>query len=71
MADTEMIKKVIVRGNARAAVEAAKAAVLAISGEDRRQNINAEQHITSEVTIHRMGSSVRHLVFNWNAKRNV
>ena len=49
---------------AQAAVEAAKAVVLAINGEGRKQSINAQENGAKEATIHRTGPSLRQAVFN-------
>ena len=51
MADTEAIKQAIVQ----ALVEAAKAMVLVINKEDKRQGIHIEHNGTSDATRHRTG----------------
>ena len=62
--DTEAMKEAIVQ----AAVEAAKAMVLAIGKEGWRQNTNTEQNGKTEAPRHRTGPSLWQQVFNWSAK---
>ena len=51
----------------QAAIEAAKAMVLAINGEDRRQGIHSQQNGVSANTRQRMGLFMRQPVFNCTA----
>ena len=64
MADTEAMKQVIVR----AAIEAAKAALLAINEEGRKQSMIAVYSSASKNTRQRIEPCLRQPVFNWNAK---
>ena len=60
MTNTKAIKQAIGKG----LVEMARAEVLTINGEGRREIINFEQNGAPEAKRHRMGTSLRPPVFN-------
>ena len=64
LVDAEALNQII----AEAAGEAAKATLLLINEEGRRQSMSTKHSSVVENTRHRTGSSVMQPVFNWNAK---